>query len=113
MFYILVSKPLLFKLFANPPLAMALFPFILLQHSGLKADKRLLNHEKIHLQQELELFIIPFYMLYLLNYFVNLLRYKNHYKAYRNICFEKEAYQNDHDLTYLQNRKKWFWWRYL
>lgn len=110
---IIIVKPLLFKYLPNPPLAMALFPFVLLQDDYLRDDKRILNHERIHLRQEVELFILPFYILYVLNYTINLFIYRSHYKAYRNICFEREAYQNDKDLNYLTNRKSWSWLKYL
>jgi hypothetical protein len=110
---IIIVKPLLFKYLPSPPLGMALFPFILLQDETLLRDKYILNHERIHLRQEVELFILPFYVLYLLNYFINLFIYRSHYKAYRNICFEREAYQNDKNLSYLVTRKTWSWVRYL
>ena len=89
--------------------AMAIFPFILLKSTSQKQDLILINHEKIHLQQQLELLIIPFYFLYLLNYLINLFKYKKHYPAYFNIMFEKEAYQAEKHLNYLSKRK-WCAW---
>lgn len=94
------------KLSAN---AMAIFPFILLQKKAQKQDKVLINHEKIHLQQQLELLIFPFYFLYLFNYLINLVKYKNHYQAYLNIVFEKEAYRFEKQLDYLTKRKLYNW----
>ncbi len=110
---IIIVKPLLFKFLQNPPQAMALFPFILLKKLAFKDDKILINHERIHLKQEVELLIIPFYILYLLNYLINLLIYKNHYKAYLNICFEREAYINDRNLEYLKYRGFCTWVKYV
>jgi len=94
------------KLSAN---AMAIFPIILLRNKQQKQDKILINHEKIHLQQQLELLIFPFYFLYLLNYLINLVKYKNHYLAYFNIVFEREAYQYEKELDYLPKRKPYNW----
>lgn len=94
------------KLSAN---AMALFPFILLRNKAQKHDSVLINHEKIHLRQQLELLIIPFYFLYAINYLLNYLKYKNHYQAYLNISFEKEAYRFENDPYYLSKRK-WYNW---
>ncbi len=91
------------------PNAMAIYPFILLRNQAKKQDKELINHEKIHLKQQLELLLLPFYILYLLNYLFNLLKYKNHYQAYVNISFEKEAYGNEKDLNYLSKRKGYNW----
>ncbi|MBC8987053.1 hypothetical protein H9X96_14870 [Pedobacter sp. N36a] len=92
--------------------AMAIFPFIILQHKAQKTNTTLINHERIHLQQQLELLILPFYILYGLNYLWNLYRFKNHYLAYFNICFEREAYANESDLGYLKKRKWFSWWPY-
>jgi len=86
---------------------MALFPFILIKRRQDFFNEQLLRHEEIHIQQQLELLILPFYILYFIHYMVNLFIYFNHDKAYRNIVFEKEAYQNDKDSMYLSNRKAW------
>ena len=96
-----------------PANAMAIFPFILLTNSSQKKDLVLLNHEKIHLKQQLELLVIPFYVLYLLNYFINLVKYKNHYQAYYNISFEREAYHFEKELNYLSKRKLYNWTTFL
>ena len=86
---------------------MALYPFIILRDKKFLDDPVFMNHERIHHRQEVELLIIPFYLLYLLNYLLNRLRYPTHYEAYRNIIFEREAYRNESDLNYL-NKRKWF-----
>ncbi len=88
---------------------MAIFPFILVRSIESKGDKILLNHEKIHLRQQLELLILPFYLLYLINYLFNRLKYKDHHMAYKNIIFEKEAFNNEGNLDYL-TRGNWFGW---
>ena len=92
-----------------PAAGMAIFPFILLKKESYKADKEIINHEKIHLRQQLELLILPFYILYLLNYLINLLRYKTHDLAYRKIIFEQEAYNHETNLNYLKEGN-WFSW---
>lgn len=92
-----------------PAMGMAVFPFILLNNVSLKKDKVILNHEKIHLRQQLELLVLPFYVAYLINYLINRLKYKNHDEAYRKIIFEQEAYRNDSDLNYLAKRKSYAW----
>ena len=96
-----------------PANAMAIFPFILLRDKYQKADKTLVNHERIHLRQQLELLIFPFYLLYVFNYLINLVRYRNHHRAYFNIVFEREAYACDQDLDYLKKRKFFSWVKYL
>ncbi|MFI5136083.1 MAG: hypothetical protein ACHQD9_09545 [Chitinophagales bacterium] len=83
---------------------MALFPFILLREKSFEEDKVIMNHERIHHRQEVELLIIPFYLFYVLNYFLNRFRYPNHREAYMNIIFEREAYANENDMNYLRKR---------
>ncbi|WP_407427573.1 hypothetical protein [Arcticibacter sp.] len=95
-----------------PAAGMALFPFILVKRRAYKEDKVLINHEKIHLVQQLELLVIFFYIIYLVHYAINLARYRNHQTAYRNIVFEREAFNMDSDLLYLK-RRKLFAWRFF
>lgn len=92
-----------------PAAGMAIFPFILLKSARLKNDPEIINHEKIHLRQQLELLVFPFYILYFLHYLINLIRYKKHDLAYRNIVFEKEAYSNENNLHYLKSGN-WYGW---
>jgi hypothetical protein len=87
--------------------AIALFPFVILKYDYLKHDKVLLNHEKIHLRQQIELLILPFYALYIGHFLLNYLKFNNFYESYKNIFFEKEAYKNDKNLHYLKYRKLW------
>src|SRR6478672_8726805 len=91
---------------------MALFPFILISNKAKIKDAILINHELIHIRQQLEMLVIPFYIFYLLNYMVNIIKFKNHDKAYLEITFEKEAYQNDHNLAYLKSRPFWAFLKY-
>ena len=78
-----------------------------------KGKKILLNHEKIHLKQQVELLIIFFYLWYGIEFTVRFFQYKNWDKAYRNISFEREAYENEKDFEYLKKRKIWGFWKYL
>src|SRR5690242_8942976 len=86
--------------------AIALFPFIFVR-KGASVTTRLLNHERIHLRQQIELLVLPFYLLYLMEYVVRFIMYRNPVKAYRSISFEREAYANDGDQDYLASRKVW------
>ena len=92
------------------------------------------NHERIHWQQQLEMFaavvflclltegilllngifawwfilflVIPFaywYLWYLIEWLIRL--FINGKQAYVSISFEREAYENDENLAYLDNRK--------
>jgi len=86
---------------------MALFPFILLRDKRMKTNNRLINHEKIHLRQQLELLILPFYIWYGIEYGILLIKLRDKKKAYYSISFEREAYANEADLNYLKTRLFW------
>lgn len=92
---------------------ITLFPFIVLKDSKDKNNRILLNHEKIHLRQQVEMFIVFFYFWYVLEYYYLLFKFRNPYLAYQNISFEREAYSNEHDLNYLKTRKLWNFKKYL
>ncbi|MBL0342603.1 MAG: hypothetical protein IPP71_17925 [Bacteroidetes bacterium] len=92
---------------------IALFPFIFLKHKSDFKDVILINHEKIHIRQQLELFVIPFYLIYGIHYLYNLIQQFSHESAYRNILFEKEAYDHENDLSYLNKRKLFSFLNYL
>ncbi len=94
-------------------IGMTVFPFMFLKSKALKGNDMLINHEKIHLKQQLELLIILFFVLYTLEFLFRLLQYKNWHLAYRNISFEREAYLNEKDLSYLKKRSFWSFVKYF
>ena len=83
---------------------ITLWPFIILKTKELKADKRVINHERIHMRQQLEMLVIFFYIVYL----IELL-----FKGYWKVSFEKEAYSNDDNLEYIKKRKFWAFLKYM
>ncbi len=93
--------------------AITLFPVIILKNKYLKKDVVLLNHEKIHLRQQIELLIIGFYIWYVVEFLMRILKYKTWSEAYLNISFEREAYQNENNLDYLKSRSLFSFFRYL
>jgi hypothetical protein len=104
--------PWLFKYFFRKDIrAFAFWPLIVVRSKILQSDQRLLRHERIHLKQQMELLVIPFYVIYFIEFFVNLLKYREIQKAYLGISFEIEAFGNDADSNYLKHRKIWSMWR--
>jgi hypothetical protein len=83
--------------------AVALFPFIIIS-PDVEVTPELINHERIHLRQQGELLIIPFFIWY----FIEFKR-----KGYYSVSFEKEAYDNENNLTYLKKRRMFAFRRYL
>ena len=71
------------------------------------------NHETIHFKQWVELLLLGFLVLYPLFWIVGLIRYRDGARAYKMIPFEQEAYANDQNLDYLDNRKLYSWVKYV
>lgn len=89
-------------------LAINLFGIIFIR-KGNTLSSRVLNHERIHTAQMRELLYVPFYLLYLLEWIFRLIFCRGN--AYRNLSFEKEAFENDSDLGYLARRSHFAQWR--
>lgn len=92
---------------------ITLWPFIILREiydaspPWRRKAARIINHESIHIKQQEEMLIIPFYIWYVTEWFIKLFFYGK--QAYYNISFEREAYDNDDNLSYLSNRKHYAW----
>ncbi|MGB7394767.1 MAG: hypothetical protein WA913_10265, partial [Pricia sp.] len=83
------------------------------KHDELKDDTVLINHEKIHLKQQQELLIVFFYLFYISEWLWRTLFYLDSYKAYQNISFEREAYANEKNLDYPDNRTSFGFLKYF
>ena len=92
---------------------LSIYPFIFLKYKNLKTDNIFMNHEKVHLKQQVELLWVFFFIWYFIEYLIRLLKYKNHEMAYKNISFEREAYINENNLHYLKTRKYYSFLKYL
>ena len=107
--FLIVAKYLIPKGYRG----MAVFPFVLVKYDFDKMNKTFVNHEKIHLRQQLEMLILPFFIWYFLEYLIRLIQYKNAALAYQNISFEREAYANETDFNYLKNRSFFQFLKYI
>lgn len=83
---------------------------ILFVRENAKLDAKTINHEEIHTAQMKEMLYIFFYLWYLIEWLIRLFGKGN---AYRKISFEKEAYNNENDETYLTKRKHYHWLKEL
>lgn len=84
-------------------LALTIVPFIFLNRKE-QLTPVTLNHERIHIRQQLELLWVGFFILYFFEWLL---------KGYDDIGFEREAYENEEDLQYLKKRKMFAWVNYL
>lgn len=92
--------------------AITLFPFIIFKDKSY-INWKVINHEKIHIKQQIELLVIGFYILYICEYLINLMKTRDTKKAYHLISLEREAYYNDSNLNYLENRKVYSFTNYF
>lgn len=83
---------------------------ILFVRKGITVDEEMINHEAIHTEQMKEMLYVFFYLWYVIEWIIRLFMKGN---AYRNISFEREAYDNESNLDYLNTRKRYFWFSYL
>ena len=98
--FLIVTKYLIPKGYRG----LTVFPFVFVKYRLDKENLVFVNHERIHLRQQLELLVIPFFIWYFIEFVLRLIQYKNLDLAYRNISFEREAYANEKDLNYLNQR---------
>ena len=105
---------------------------VLFVKNNAKIDEVTINHESIHSAQIAEVMIasVPFALLlwlftnvwlglllviasYYLWYVIEWLIRLPKGNAYKNISFEREAYANQDDLSYLKNRKRFDFAKYI
>lgn len=82
---------------------------VLFVRGNASIDDITLNHEKIHTAQIKEMLYVFFYVWYVIEWLIRL-PFGN---AYRNISFEREAYANDDNLTYLETRRRFAFVKYM
>ena len=95
---VIVSRYLIPKDFRG----ITLFPFVFVSEKDLKQNQVLINHEKIHIRQQLALLILFFFIWYGIEFLIKWVIYNDKNVAYRKISFEREAYENEKDLNYLK-----------
>ena len=86
---------------------------ILFVRGNAKINNVSLNHEEIHTAQMKEMLYIFFYIWYGVEWLIKLFIYHSSIEAYRNISFEREAYGNEDDVIYLEDRKRFAWIKYI
>lgn len=113
---------------------MTIWPFIF-THKETKVDDIDIRHEEIHGGQQKEMLVIGgalaiilvvcgcgwwsllalplFFYWYGVEWFIKCICYRNAHTAYKNIGFEREAYNNQSDIIYLYGRKPFAWFDYI
>lgn len=117
--------------------AITILPFIFARNSAKPLKDYVVNHETIHLRQQLEVLVTSlilflamilifgiswwwlfaslfvYYTWYVAEWLIRWAVYGNRDKAYENISFEQEAYLNEYDMKYLSNRKLFAWVEFI
>lgn len=88
-----------------------LFGFLFTKDPHL--DNKEINHEGIHTEQMQEMLYLGFYFWYLIEFIVKFLLCFNWHRAYWSLAYEQEAYYNDQNLAYLNERKHYAWFKYI
>jgi len=88
--------------------AMNLFGILFVKGNSPVSEKTM-NHEMIHTAQWKELWYIGFLLWYLIEWIIKMPTGD----SYRNLSFEREAYENDKNLNYLEGREPFAFMNYL
>ena len=81
-----------------------------------------LTHESIHTKQYKDLLYVFFLIFYCIEWLIKIpcswfykqqVNQKVTKVAYRSISFEQEAFYNQYDFNYLENRKRYNWIKYI
>lgn len=127
-----VNRFIPFKAFTS----MALWPFVFIRKENESLfTLTVKNHEMIHGEQEKEMLVVGcvlaitlcvvgcgwwsllaiplFFWIYGIEWIVKLCYYRNAMTAYKNVSFEREAYTNQSDRKYIDNRKFFSWVKYI
>jgi cbb3-type cytochrome oxidase subunit 3 len=101
--------PVYLSLFINIS-AITLFPFII---SRDEMSDTTIRHEIIHIEQQRELLVIFFYILYVWYWLKGKAAGMTNDEAYMNIPFEQEAYRKMYDEDYPIKRQRHAWRQYI
>ena len=93
--------------------AINLFGIVVARKKCLPLSNRILNHEAIHSKQIKELLYVGFYLWYIAEWLIRLLYIRNLREAYKTISFEKEAFANQANGSYLDERRRFSFLKYI
>lgn len=79
-------------------------------HPGIYLSRELINHERIHTAQMIEMGFVFFYIWYLIEWLFRLFMKG---RAYTSLAFEREAYAHMDEPDYLKHRRPYAWTSYL
>lgn len=100
--------------------AITLFDHMIIRNEfkDVPVKKQYINHELIHANQARDFGLgfcgyFIFYLWYLIEWLLKLPSWLFGGKPYYSVSFEQEAYNREFDYTYLEDRKKFEWLKYV
>lgn len=95
---------------------LALWPCVFV--AGVAVTKKgapttTLLHEQIHIAQQRECWVLPFYLGYVLEFFYRKWTTADEEDPYERVSFEAEAYAYEEQPDYLLHRPRFAWVRFL
>ena len=90
---------------------LTLWPCLFVDGKAMK-NREVLWHERIHLAQQAEAGVLPFYVFYATEMLARLLTGDGE-NSYVNLSFEREAYEHEDEGSYLKSREAFAWWPLL
>lgn len=118
-YYWIVTSRSIVRLFGrfvslgDKAMALTFYPFIFMR-PDTRSHESLLQHEQIHIKQQLELLIIGAWMLYGIEYFyARYIKKLDKRQAYYYTALEQEAHRNSKVPNYLKQRKSYAVLRYV
>ena len=87
--------------------AITIFPFVF--YTGRPLSEMELRHETIHLWQQASLLFVGFYLIYLFSWLFGLVRYRDSYRAYCEIPFERYAYAHESNPNLTPSQMSFGW----
>ena len=84
---------------------ITIWPWVFISSHWIN-DKTLIKHERIHLEQQKKYLVIGFFVRYIVEYFIGLIKYRSHFAAYYAISFERDAYEGAQGKAYYKNIKR-------
>lgn len=90
--------------------AMTIWPFIF---TKIEMPEYVERHEYIHGEQQKEMLLLLFPIVYYLEWLIKRFFTKSWMEANEAISFEQEAFNNQHDRLYLEKRKHYNWVKFI
>jgi hypothetical protein len=99
--------------FSKTAKAVTVFPFIFVRSKN-ELSSWLINHERIHIRQQMELLVVGAAVLYIIEFLYALIILRlPWYKAYLWTSAEQESYRKQNNSEYLNQRKIFSQFYYL